>query len=313
MIILRKMILKDLMMIGGEINDLKYKGIILAGGRGTRLYPLTSAVSKQLLNVYDKPLIYYPLSTLMLAGIKEILIISAEDQYPQYERLFGDGSHLGISIQYKIQPKPNGLPEAFILGEEFIGDDNVCMILGDNIIFGNGLDKILKKSQSGTGGTILTYPVKNAERFGVVEFENFDRGRVISIEEKPTHPKSNCALVGVYFFDNRCIQYAKELSPSKRKEIEIVDLCKKYLDNKELTVNNLTRTMTWIDAGTFKSSLLASNLISNLEEIQSYKISCPEEVAFNNKWIDKKQLSKLADTFPNGEYRDYLNLLLTYE
>ena len=300
-------------MIGGEINDLKYKGIILAGGRGTRLYPLTSAVSKQLLNVYDKPLIYYPLSTLMLAGIKEILIISAEDQYPQYERLFGDGSHLGISIQYKIQPKPNGLPEAFILGEEFIGDDNVCMILGDNIIFGNGLDKILKKSQSGTGGTILTYPVKNAERFGVVEFENFDRGRVISIEEKPTHPKSNCALVGVYFFDNRCIQYAKELSPSKRKEIEIVDLCKKYLDNKELTVNNLTRTMTWIDAGTFKSLLLASNLISNLEEIQSYKISCPEEVAFNNKWIDKKQLSKLADTFPNGEYRDYLNLLLTYE
>tara|TARA_B100000900_G_scaffold409273_1_gene424910 strand:- start:1865 stop:2743 length:879 start_codon:yes stop_codon:yes gene_type:complete len=292
---------------------LNYKGIILAGGRGTRLYPLTSAVSKQLLNVYDKPLIYYPLSTLMLAGIRDILIISAEDQYPQYERLFGDGSHLGISIQYKIQPKPNGLPEAFILGEEFIGNDNVCMILGDNIIFGNGLDKILKKSQSGTGGTILTYPVKNAERFGVVEFENFDRGRVISIEEKPIHPKSNCALVGVYFFDNRCIQYAKELTPSKRKEIEIVDLCKKYLDNKELTVNNLTRTMTWIDAGTFKSLLLASNLISNLEEIQSYKISCPEEVAFNNKWIDKEQLSKLADTFPSGEYRDYLNLLLTYE
>ena len=249
----------------------------------------------------------------MLAGIRDILIISAEDQYPQYERLFGDGSHLGISIQYKIQPKPNGLPEAFILGEEFIGNDNVCMILGDNIIFGNGLDKILKKSQSGTGGTILTYPVKNAERFGVVEFENFDRGRVISIEEKPIHPKSNCALVGVYFFDNRCIQYAKELTPSKRKEIEIVDLCKRYLDNQELTVNNLTRTMTWIDAGTFKSLLLASNLISNLEEIQSYKISCPEEVAFNNKWIDKEQLLNLASTFPKGEYQDYLNLLLSYE
>ena len=292
---------------------MNYKGIILAGGRGTRLYPLTSAVSKQLLNVYDKPLIYYPLSTLMLAGIRDILIISAEDQFPQYERLFGDGSHLGISIQYKIQPKPNGLPEAFILGEEFIGNDNVCMILGDNIIFGNGLDKILKKSQSGTGGTILTYPVKNAERFGVVEFENFDRGRVISIEEKPTHPKSNCALVGIYFFDNRCIQYAKELTPSKRKEIEIVDLCKRYLDNQELTVNNLTRTMTWIDAGTFKSLLLASNLISNLEEIQSYKISCPEEVAFNNKWIDKEQLFNLASTFPKGEYQDYLNLLLSYE
>ena len=290
-----------------------YKGIILAGGRGTRLYPTTSVVSKQLLNVYDKPLIYYPLSTLMLAGIREILIISAEDQYPQYERLFGDGSHLGISIQYKIQPKPNGLPEAFILGEEFIGDDNVCMILGDNIIFGNGLDTILKKSQTETGGTILTYPVKDPKRFGVVEFENFDRGRVISIEEKPTHPKSNCAMVGVYFFDNRCIQYAKELTPSKRKEIEIVDLCKKYLNNHELSVNNLTRTMTWIDAGTFKSLLLASNLISNLEEIQSYKISCPEEVAFNNKWIDKEQLSNLATTFPKGEYRDYLNLLLSYE
>ena len=292
---------------------MNYKGIILAGGRGTRLYPTTSVVSKQLLNVYDKPLIYYPLSTLMLAGIKEILIISAEDQYPQYERLFGDGSHLGISIQYKIQPKPNGLPEAFILGKEFIGDDNVCMILGDNIIFGNGLDTILKKSQTETGGTILTYPVKDPKRFGVVEFENFDRGRVISIEEKPTHPKSNCAMVGVYFFDNRCIQYAKELTPSKRKEIEIVDLCKKYLNNHELSVNNLTRTMTWIDAGTFKSLLLASNLISNLEEIQSYKISCPEEVAFNNKWIDKEQLSNLATTFPKGEYRDYLNLLLSYE
>ena len=292
---------------------MNYKGIILAGGRGTRLYPTTSVVSKQLLNVYDKPLIYYPLSTLMLAGIKEILIISAEDQYPQYERLFGDGSHLGISIQYKIQPKPNGLPESFILGEEFIGDDNVCMILGDNIIFGNGLDTILKKSQTETGGTILTYPVKDPKRFGVVEFENFDRGRVISIEEKPTHPKSNCAMVGVYFFDNRCIQYAKELTPSKRKEIEIVDLCKKYLNNHELSVNNLTRTMTWIDAGTFKSLLLASNLISNLEEIQSYKISCPEEVAFNNKWIDKEQLSNLATTFPKGEYRDYLNLLLSYE
>ena len=206
-----------------------YKGIILAGGRGTRLYPTTSVVSKQLLNVYDKPLIYYPLSTLMLAGIKEILIISAEDQYSQYERLFGDGSHLGISIQYKIQSKPNGLPDAFILGEKFIGDDNVCMVLGDNIIFGNELDTILKISQTGTGGTILTYPVRDAKRFGVVEFEGFDRGKVISIEEKPTHPKSNCALVGVYFFDNRCIQYAKELKPSKRNEIEIVDLCKKYL------------------------------------------------------------------------------------
>ena len=187
------------------------------------------------------------------------------------------------------------------------------MILGDNIIFGNELDTILKKSQTGTGGTVLTYPVRDAERFGVVEFEGFDTGKVLSIEEKPTHPKSNRALIGVYFFDNRCIEYAKELKLSKRNELEIVDLCRKYLDNKELRVNNLSRTMTWVDAGTFKSLLLASNLISNLEEIQSYKISCPEEVAFNNKWIDKEQLSKLATTFPKGEYRDYLNLLLSYE
>ncbi len=281
----------------------------MAGGRGTRLYPTTSVVSKQLLNVYDKPLIYYPLFTLMLAGIREILIISAEDQYPQYERLFGDGSQLGISIQYEIQKEPNGLPEAFIVGEEFIGDDNVCLILGDNIIFGNQLDVLLKKSQTGVGGTVLTYPVKDPERFGIVEFERFDEGEVVSIEEKPTHPKSNRALTGVFFFDNRCIEYAKQLVPSERNELEIVDLCKKYLTNKELRVTNLSRTMTWVDAGTFKSLLLASNLICNLEEIQSYKISCPEEVAYKNNWIDEEQLFKLADTYPKGEYQDYLNLL----
>ena len=288
---------------------LTYKGIILAGGRGTRLYPTTSVVSKQLLNVYDKPLIYYPLSTLMLAGIREILIISTPEQYPHFQKLFGNGSQLGLSIQYDIQHKPNGLPEAFIIGEKFIGDDNVCLILGDNIIFGNKLDSILRKSQTGNGATVLTYPVKDAERFGVVEYERFDEGAVVSIEEKPTHPKSNRALIGIYFFDNRCIEYAKKLVPSKRKEIEIVDLCKKYLDNQELRVNNLTRTMTWIDAGTFKSLLLASNLISNLEEIQSYKISCPEEVAYKNGWIDKEQLLKLAATYPKGEYQNYLNLL----
>ena len=288
---------------------LTYKGIILAGGKGTRLYPTTSVVSKQLLNVYDKPLIYYPLSTLMLAGIREILIISTPEQYPHFQKLFGNGSHLGLSIQYDIQHKPNGLPEAFIIGQKFIGDDNVCLILGDNIIFGNKLDSILRKSQTGDGATVLTYPVKDAERFGVVEYERFDEGAVVSIEEKPTHPKSNRALIGIYFFDNRCIEYAKQLVPSKRKEIEIVDLCKKYLDNQELRVNNLTRTMTWIDAGTFKSLLLASNLICNLEEIQSYKISCPEEVAYKNGWIDKEELLKLAATYPKGEYQSYLNLL----
>tara|TARA_B100001057_G_scaffold331392_1_gene331720 strand:+ start:445 stop:1323 length:879 start_codon:yes stop_codon:yes gene_type:complete len=288
---------------------LTYKGIILAGGRGTRLYPTTCVVSKQLLNVYDKPLIYYPLSTLMLAGIREILIISTPEQYPQFEKLFGNGEQLGISIQYDIQDEPNGLPEAFIIGEKFIGDDNVCLILGDNIIFGNELDTILLESQKESGATVLTYPVRDAERFGIVEFERFDEGAVVSIEEKPTDPKSNRALIGIYFFDNRCIQYAKELTPSKRKELEIVDLCKKYLSNRELKVNNLTRTMHWIDAGTFKSLLLASNLICNLEEIQSYKISCPEEVAYKRRWIDKEQLLKLAATYPKGEYQDYLNLL----
>ena len=286
-----------------------YKGIILAGGRGTRLYPTTCVVSKQLLNVYDKPLIYYPLSTLMLAGIREILIISTPEQHPQFQKLFGNGEQLGLRIQYDIQDEPNGLPEAFIIGEQFIGDDNVCLILGDNIIFGNELDRILWESQKEKGATVLTYPVKDAERFGIVEFERFDEGAVVSIEEKPTHPKSNRALIGIYFFDNRCIQYAKELAPSKRKELEIVDLCKKYLSNRELKVNNLTRTMHWIDAGTFKSLLLASNLISNLEEIQSYKISCPEEVAYKRRWIDKEQLLKLAVTYPKGEYQDYLNLL----
>ena len=286
-----------------------YKGIILAGGRGTRLYPTTCVVSKQLLNVYDKPLIYYPLSTLMLAGIREILIISTPEQYPQFQKLFGNGEQLGLSIQYDIQDEPNGLPEAFIIGEKFIGNDNVCLILGDNIIFGNELDTILLESQKESGATVLTYPVRDAERFGIVEFERFDEGAVVSIEEKPTHPKSNRALIGIYFFDNRCIQYAKELAPSKRKELEIVDLCKKYLSNRELKVNNLTRTMHWIDAGTFKSLLLASNLICNLEEIQSYKISCPEEVAYKRRWIDKEQLLKLAATYPKGEYQDYLNLL----
>ena len=286
-----------------------YKGIILAGGRGTRLYPTTCVVSKQLLNVYDKPLIYYPLSTLMLAGIREILIISTPEQYPQFQKLFGNGEQLGLSIQYDIQDEPNGLPEAFIIGEKFIGDDNVCLILGDNIIFGNELDTILLGSQKESGATVLTYPVRDAERFGIVEFERFDEGAVVSIEEKPTDPKSNRALIGIYFFDNRCIEYAKQLTPSKRKELEIVDLCKKYLGNRELKVNNLTRTMHWIDAGTFKSLLLASNLICNLEEIQSYKISCPEEVAYKRRWIDKEQLLKLAATYPKGEYQDYLNLL----
>ena len=287
-----------------------YKGIILAGGSGTRLHPSSLVVSKQLMNVYDKPLIYYPLCTLMIAGIKDILIITNENQVDQFERLLGDGSHLGVNISYKIQDNPNGLPEAFVIAEDFIGDDNVCMVLGDNIIFGNNLDIILKDCQKNEGATVLTYPVKDAHRFGVVEFEgedgHLDRGKVLSIEEKPDNPKSNRALTGLYFFDNRCIEYAKQLTPSKRNELEMVDLCKKYLNNKELMVKNLTRTMTWIDAGTFDSLLLASNLICNLEKIQSYKISCPEEVAFKNGWISDSDLMSIANSYPKGEYQDYL-------
>ncbi len=283
-----------------------YKGIILAGGSGTRLHPSSLVVSKQLMNVYDKPLVYYPLCTLMIAGIKDILIITNENQVDQFERLLGDGSHLGVNISYKVQDNPNGLPEAFVIAEDFIGDDNVCMVLGDNIIFGNNLDSILKESQKESGATILSYPVRDPERFGVIEFERYDEGNVVSIEEKPEHPKSNRALIGIYFFDNKCIEYAKQLKPSKRGETEIIDLCKKYLEGGEMNVKNLTRTMTWIDAGTFESLLLASNFVSNFEKIQSYKISCPEEVAYKNRWIDGNQLLKLSESYPKSGYGDYL-------
>lgn len=283
-----------------------YKGIILAGGSGTRLHPSSLVVSKQLINVYDKPLIYYPLCTLMISGIKDILIITNKNQVDQFQRLLGDGSHLGVSIYYKIQNNPNGLPEAFIIAEDFIGDDNVCMILGDNIIFGNNLNVILQESQKQSGSTILSYPVRDPERFGVIEFEKYDKGNVVSIEEKPDYPKSNRALIGIYFFDNKCIEYAKQLKPSKRGETEIIDLCKKYLERGELKVKNLTRSMTWIDAGTFESLLLASNFVANCEKIQSYKVSCPEEVAYKNKWITGDELLKLSKSYPKSGYGDYV-------
>jgi len=287
-----------------------YKGIILAGGSGTRLHPSSLVVSKQLMNVYDKPLIYYPLCTLMIAGIKDILLITNENQVDQFERLLGDGSHLGVNISYKVQDNPNGLPEAFVIAEDFIGDDNVCMVLGDNIIFGNNLDSILKEAQRDIGSTILSYPVRDPERFGVIEFEKYDEGNVVSIEEKPENPKSNRALIGIYFFDNKCIEYAKQLKPSKRGETEIIDLCKKYLEGGELNVKNLTRSMTWIDAGTFDSLLLASNFVANCEQIQSYKVSCPEEVAYKNKWIDGKQLLNIAESYPKSGYGDYLSSII---
>ena len=287
-----------------------YKGIILAGGSGTRLHPSSLVVSKQLMNVYDKPLIYYPLCTLMIAGIKDILIITNEDQVDQFKKLLGNGMRLGINITYKIQDKPNGLPEAFVIAEDFIGDDNVCMVLGDNIIFGNNLDCILQEAQKETGATILSYPVKDPERFGVIEFDGYDEGDVVSIEEKPENPKSNRALIGIYFFDNKCIEYAKQLKPSKRGETEIIDLCKKYLETDELNVKNLTRSMTWIDAGTFDSLLLASNFVANCEQIQSYKVSCPEEVAYKNRWINGIELYQIAKTYPKSGYGDYLESII---
>ena len=287
-----------------------YKGIILAGGSGTRLHPSSLVVSKQLMNVYDKPLIYYPLCTLMIAGIKDILIITNEDQVDQFKKLLGNGMRLGINITYKIQDKPNGLPEAFVIAEDFIGDDNVCMVLGDNIIFGNNLDSILQEAQKETGATILSYPVKDPERFGVIEFDGYDEGDVVSIEEKPENPKSNRALIGIYFFDNKCIEYAKQLKPSKRGETEIIDLCKKYLETDELNVKNLTRSMTWIDAGTFDSLLLASNFVANCEQIQSYKVSCPEEVAYKNRWINGIELYQIAKTYPKSGYGDYLESII---
>lgn len=281
-----------------------YKGIILAGGQGTRLYPSSKVVSKQLMNVYDKPLIYYPISTLMLAGIKDILIITNPEHVDQFKDLLGDGSQWGINFSYEIQENPNGIAEALIIGEKFIGNDNVCLILGDNILYGNHLENILKDCCDGKGATVLAYPVTDPERFGVVEF---DGDRVISIEEKPQNPKSNRAVIGVYFYDNNASKYAKKISPSSRGEVEITSLHNIYLETSSLKVKQLNRGITWIDAGTFDSLLLASNFISTIEKVQSYKISCPEEIAYRNKWIDSVQLKKLAEPLLKSGYGKYLN------
>ena len=283
------------------------KGIILAGGQGTRLYPSSRVVSKQLMNVYDKPLIYYPLSTLMLAGIKDILIITSPEYIDQFKELLGDGSKYGISLLYEVQKKPSGIAEAFIIGEDFIGDDNVCMILGDNIMYGNNLDIILDKCKTNTGATIFSYPVKDPERFGVVEYKG---SKVISIEEKPEHPKSKRATIGLYFCDKRAVEYAKQLSPSIRDELEIVDIWNRYLENDELNVEHLNRGITWIDAGTFDSLLLASNFIATIEKVQSYKISCPEEISYKNGWITRDELSDLSEFYLKSGYGKYLKSLL---
>ncbi|MFV0479268.1 MAG: glucose-1-phosphate thymidylyltransferase RfbA [Anaerorhabdus sp.] len=286
------------------------KGIILAGGSGTRLYPLTKVTSKQLLPIYDKPMIYYPLSTLMLAGIKDILIISTPQDLPNFERLLGDGSQLGIHLQYKVQEIPNGLAQAFVLGEEFIGEDNVCLVLGDNIFYGNQFGKMLKEASKNSGrAMIFGQHVKDPERFGVVEFDS--NGKVLSLEEKPKQPKSNYAVVGLYFYDNRVVKYAKELKPSPRGEYEITDLNKIYLENGELDCTVFGRGFAWLDTGTVEALGQACNYVKAVEEVQGIKISVPEEIAYYNQWIDKQQLLKIADEYGQGQYAQYLRFVAT--
>jgi glucose-1-phosphate thymidylyltransferase len=288
------------------------KGIILAGGSGTRLYPLTMVTSKQLLPIYDKPMIYYPMSVLMNAGIREILIISTPQDTPRFQELLGDGHQFGVELTYEVQPSPDGLAQAFIIGEQFIGNDTVAMVLGDNIFAGHGLKKRLKaavkNAESGQGATVFGYYVDDPERFGIVEFNS--EGKAISIEEKPEHPKSNYCVTGLYFYDNRVVGYAKNLKPSARGELEITDLNRIYLQNGDLNVELLGQGFTWLDTGTHESLVEATNFVKTMEDHQHRKIACLEEIAYLNGWITKAEVLKVYELLKKNQYGQYLKDVL---
>ena len=288
------------------------KGIILAGGSGTRLYPLTMVTSKQLLPIYDKPMIYYPMSVLMNAGIRDILIISTPQDTPRFEELLGDGHQFGVHLTYAVQPSPDGLAQAFIIGADFIGNDTVAMVLGDNIFAGHGLKKRLKaaveNAESGSGATVFGYYVDDPERFGIVEFDQ--EGKAISIEEKPEHPKSNYCVTGLYFYDNRVVEYARNLKPSARGELEITDLNRIYLENGELNVELLGQGFTWLDTGTHESLVEATNFVKTVESHQHRKIGCLEEIAYLNGWITKEDVLKVYEILKKNQYGQYLKDVL---